>query len=82
MTEYLAEVQRMEKFFDGFEVWYVPHLDNHDADHLAWITSSRAQILPDLIVVKLSKPSVKSAELISEADLMVIDEPDQEPMFD
>jgi hypothetical protein len=82
MTEYLAEVQRMEKFFDGFEVWYVPHLDNRDADHLAWITSSRAQILPDLIVVKLSKPSVKPAELISEADLMVIDEPDQEPVFD
>jgi hypothetical protein len=82
MTEYLAEVQRIEKFFDGFEVWYVPHLDNRDADHLAWITSSRAQILPDLIVVKLSKPSVKPAELISEAGLMVIDEPDQEPVFD
>jgi hypothetical protein len=23
----------MEKFFDGFKVWYVPHLDNRDADH-------------------------------------------------
>jgi ribonuclease HI len=35
MTEYLAEVRRMEKFFDGFKVQYVPRLDNHDADHLA-----------------------------------------------
>jgi predicted HAD superfamily hydrolase len=35
MVEYLAQVHRMEKFFDGFEVWYVPHLDNNDADHLA-----------------------------------------------
>jgi ribonuclease HI len=35
MTEYLAEVRKMEKFFDGFEVWYIPHLDNRDADHLA-----------------------------------------------
>jgi ribonuclease HI len=35
MTEYLAEVWRMEKFFDGFKVRYVPRLDNHDADHLA-----------------------------------------------
>jgi hypothetical protein len=61
MTEYLAEVRRIEKFFDGFEVWYVPHLDNHDADHLAWIASSRAPIPPDVIVVKLSKPSVKPA---------------------
>jgi hypothetical protein len=24
MAEYLAEVQRMEKFFDGFGIWYVP----------------------------------------------------------
>jgi hypothetical protein len=29
-----------------------------------------------------TKSSVKPAELISEADLMVIDEPDQEPVFD
>jgi hypothetical protein len=35
MAEYLAEVRRMEKFFDDFEVRYIPHLDNHDADHLA-----------------------------------------------
>jgi hypothetical protein len=34
MAGYLAEVCRMEKFFDGFEVHYVPHLDNCDADHL------------------------------------------------
>jgi hypothetical protein len=33
-------------------------------------------------VVKLFKPSVKPAELISEADLMIIDGPDQEPAFD
>jgi ribonuclease HI len=39
MAEYLAEVRRMEKFFDRFQVWYVPHLDNYDADYLAWITS-------------------------------------------
>jgi hypothetical protein len=25
----------MEKFFGGFEVRYVPRLDNRDADHLA-----------------------------------------------
>jgi hypothetical protein len=81
MVEYLAEVRRMEKFFDDFEVWYVPHLDSRDADHLAWITSSRALTLPDVIVVELSKPSVKPAELISEADLMIIDGPDQEPAF-
>jgi hypothetical protein len=82
MAEYLAKVRRMEKFFDGFEVLYVPHLDNHNVDHLAWIASSRAPTPPDIIVVKLSKPSVKPAEPISEANLMVIDGPDQEPVFD
>jgi hypothetical protein len=35
MAGYLVEVRRMEKFFDGFEVRYVPRLDKHDADHLA-----------------------------------------------
>jgi hypothetical protein len=34
MAEYLAEARMMEKFFDGFEVQYVPLLDNCDIDHL------------------------------------------------
>jgi hypothetical protein len=57
-------------------------LNNCDVDHLAWIASSMAPTPPDVIVVKLSKPSVKPAELISKSDLMVIDVPDQEPTFD
>jgi hypothetical protein len=62
MAEYLAEVSRIEKFFNGFVVWYIPHLDNHDADHLAWIASSRAPTPLDFITEKLSKPSVNPAE--------------------
>jgi hypothetical protein len=72
----------MEKFFYGFKVWYVPHLDNHDADHLAWIASSREPTPPDVIVEKLFKPSVKLAELDSEVDLMFIDEPNQVLVYD
>jgi hypothetical protein len=85
MAEYLAEVRRMEKFFDGFEVRYVPHLENHDADHLAWIASSRAPTPLDVIIEKLSKPLIRSAKKDTEAakpDLMVIDEPEQEPAYD
>jgi hypothetical protein len=70
----------MEKFFDGFKVWYVPCLDNHDANHLAWITFSRPPTPSDVIIEKLSKPSVKPAESTSKAieqDLMVIDEIDE-----
>jgi hypothetical protein len=75
----------MEKFFEEFEVRYVPCLDNHDADHLAWIPSSRAPTSSDVIIEKLSKPSVKPAESTSKAikqDLMVIDEPEQELVYD
>jgi hypothetical protein len=64
----------MDKFFDGFEVRYVPCLDNCDTDHLAWIASSRAPTPPDVIIEKLSNPSVKPAKAVNEAieqDLMV-----------
>jgi hypothetical protein len=57
-------------------------LDNRDADHLAWIASSRAPTLPDVIVEKLTKPSVKAAEPAEEANLMVIDGSDQKPAYD
>jgi hypothetical protein len=85
MAGYLAEVRRMEKFFDGFEVQYLPRLDNHDVDHLAWIASFKAPTPPHVIVAKLSKPSVKLDESTSEVigtDLMVIDEPDEQPAYD
>jgi hypothetical protein len=75
----------MEKFFDEFEVWYIPRLDNYDTDQIAWIASSRASTPLDIIIEKLSKPSVKPTEATNEAieqDLMVIDEPDQEPVYD
>jgi hypothetical protein len=68
----------MEKFFYGFEVRCVPRIDNRDVHHLAWIASSRAPTLPDIIIEKLSKHLVKSVVSSEEAirhDLMVIDEP-------
>jgi hypothetical protein len=63
----------MEKFFYGFEVRYVPRLNNRNGDHLAWIAFSRALIPSDVIIEKLTKPSVKAVEPLREADLMIID---------
>jgi hypothetical protein len=59
-------------------------LDNCDADQLAWIASSRAPISPDVIVERLSKPSVKCEESTSKAEpeLMIIDEPAQQSAYD
>jgi hypothetical protein len=85
MTDYIAEVRRMEKFFDEFEVWYVPRMDNRNVDHIAWIISSRAPTPPDVIIEKLSKPSVRPTEEdinAAKPNLMVIDEPEQEPVYD
>jgi hypothetical protein len=81
MAEYLAQVRRLEKFFDGFEVRYVPWLDNWDADHLAWIASSRAPTPLDVILERLAKPSVKATEPSKDTGLMVIDGPDQQSGF-
>jgi ribonuclease HI len=78
MAEYLAEVQRLEKFFDGFEVQYVPRLDNRDADHLAWIASSRAPTPPDVIIERLTKPSVRAPKPAEDTGLMIINGPDQQ----
>jgi hypothetical protein len=69
----------MEKFFDGFEVRYVPRLDNRDVDHLVWIFFSRSPTPLDFIIERLSKASVKPAEPTNKAieqDLMVIDDPE------
>jgi hypothetical protein len=82
MAEYLAEVRRMEKFFYVFEVRYVPRLDNQDVDHLAWIASSRALILLDVIIEKLTMPSVKAVKTLRETDLMNIDGVEQQPEID
>jgi hypothetical protein len=85
MADYLVEVCRMKKFFDGFEVRYVPRLDNCDTDHLAWIAFSRAPTLPNIIIEKLSKPLVRPVEEDVDAakpDLMVIDKPEQGPAYD
>jgi ribonuclease HI len=82
MVDYLTEVRRMEMFFDGFEVRYVPRLYNRDADHLAWIASSRVPILSDVIVEILTKPWIKSVETLRETDLMIIDGAEQQPEID
>jgi hypothetical protein len=69
----------------GFEVRYVPRLDNRDVDHLAWIASSRAPTPLDIIIEKLTKPSVMLAEEAIDAvklDLMVIGKPEHGLTYD
>jgi hypothetical protein len=79
MHFYVGEILFLQKLS------VTPHLDNFDADHLAWIASSRTPTPVDVIIEKLCKASVKPEESISEAigaDLMVIDEPATQPSYD
>jgi hypothetical protein len=46
-------------------------------DHLVWIASSRAPISSDVIVEKLTKPSIKAVEMLREVDLMIINGAEQ-----
>jgi ribonuclease HI len=78
IVEYLAKVWRLEKFFYAFEVRYVPCPDNRDVDHVACIASSRAPTPLDVIIEKLTKPSVKAVETLKETDLMITDEAEQQ----
>jgi hypothetical protein len=51
----------------------------------SWIISSIAPTPSDVIIEKLSKPSVKQVEAVNEAidkDLMVINKSEQEPVYD
>jgi hypothetical protein len=57
-------------------------LDNRDADHLAWMASSKAPISLDVIIEKLTKPSVKAVKQLREAGLMIIDGAEQQPEID
>jgi hypothetical protein len=50
MAGYLAEVPRMEKFFNGLRC---------DISHLTWIANSMALTLPDVIVENC--PSLRSS---------------------
>jgi hypothetical protein len=64
--------------FYGFDLQYVPFLDNWGADHLAWIASSRAPMPSDVIV----EPSIKSVVTLTETDLMIIDGAEQQTEID
>jgi hypothetical protein len=60
-------------------------LDNHDANHLDCIASSRAPTPSNVIIVKLTKPSIRPAEEAidtTKPDLMVIDELEQGLAYD
>jgi ribonuclease HI len=59
MDAYCAEVQKLEKNFEGLEILHVLRDSNIAADVLAKLGSNRAKVLPCVFVEELPSPSIK-----------------------
>ena len=56
---YYAEIQKLEKHFQGLEILNVLRDSNIAADVLAKLGSNRAKAPPDVFIEELSAPSIK-----------------------
>jgi hypothetical protein len=70
MGAYCAEIQKLEKHFQGLEILHVLHDSNIAVDVLAKLGSDRAMVPPDVFIEELSAPSIKqlgeiTAELLA-----------------
>nr|CAH66039.1 H0515C11.15 [Oryza sativa]CAH66246.1 OSIGBa0101A01.2 [Oryza sativa] len=59
LSKYLAEVRKLEKWFDGIEVRHVYRKDNVEPDDLARRASRREPLEPGTFLDILTKPSMK-----------------------
>lgn len=62
MEAYCAEVQKLEKKFDGIEFHHVLRRDNEEADTLAKLASSRKDPPPGSSSTSLTPPQSASRE--------------------
>jgi ribonuclease HI len=62
---YCAEVQKLEKNFQGLEILYVLRDSNIAADVLAKLGSDRAKVPPGVFVEELPSPSIKQSDEIT-----------------
>jgi hypothetical protein len=65
MDAYCAEVDKLEKIFQGLEILHVLHDSNITADILAKLGLDRAKVLPGVFVKELSAPSIKQSDGIT-----------------
>jgi ribonuclease HI len=65
MDTYCAEVQKLEKNFQGLEIMHVLRDSNIAADVLAKLGSDRAKVPLGVFVEELSSPSIKQPDRIT-----------------
>jgi hypothetical protein len=67
MDAYCAEVQKLEKNFQGLEILHILRDSNIAADVLAKLKSDRVKVPPGVFVEELPSPSIKQpGEITSE----------------
>jgi hypothetical protein len=67
MDAYCAEVQKLEKNFQGLKILHVLRDSNITADVLAKLGSDRAKVPPGVFIEELPSPSIKQpGEITSE----------------
>ena len=58
MAAYVVEVRRLERHFDGLELWHIPRRDNALADDLSRLAFARALVPAGTFEERLTWPSV------------------------
>ena len=62
LKEYMAEVRRLERHFDGLELRYISRRDNALADDLSRLATSRARVPTGAFEERFTRPSVLPAD--------------------
>ena len=62
MDAYVTKIRKLENKFYGLEFHHVVRVDNHAADELSKLGSTRAKILAGIFVQDLLKPSIEQEE--------------------
>ena len=66
IAAYVAEVRRMERYFDGLELRHIPRKVNTEAGELSQLASSRAPLPLGVFEEKLRRPGVMTADRVEE----------------
>lgn len=62
MAAYVAEVNNMERHFDGLQLEHIPYSANKIADDLLKLAACKERVPLDTFIERLTKPSVHPAQ--------------------
>ncbi|XP_073358273.1 uncharacterized protein [Aegilops tauschii subsp. strangulata] len=66
MTGYCNDIRKLEKHFEGLELYHVPYLKNQAADDLAKMGSTRKVVPKNMFLEHLHSPTIKEDPFMEE----------------